>query len=221
MAMFRLVLWKRRRPSKGPMDRRRHRRRLEFLTLEERQVPTPVSITAVASPNVLPDNGRFVPVTISGTVEQVLTTDLGKAMTPPPADTRATIDAALESKPGPKLDIFVTDEYGTIEPRLFRTLSQITVSNTFFNPFNSSNGQHANVALVRDFSYSFTVNLQARSHAISRQYSINVSAVDNGTVVQQNIAAFVPTSNAHVKTPFFQTPPSVTGLPGLSHSKKH
>lgn len=155
------------------------------------------AVTAVATPRLLPDNGKFVPVTVTGTIEQVLVTDLGQATVPPPASQLAAIDAANEAKPRPKEVLgVVTDEYRTDEPRVRTTALQFVNSGTYFAPFSATNPT-AVEGLIRNFSYSFTLRLQAKHHSISRQYDIGVFATDNDNTGQKNIAVLVPTTGSH------------------------
>jgi hypothetical protein len=193
------VIWNRRRPLKGTTGRPRHRRQLEITPLEERRLMSIGTVTAVATPRILPDNGKLVPVTVTGSIQQVIVTNLGHATVAPPASQLAAIDAANEAKPGPKEVLgVVTDQYGADEPRVRTTALQFTTRFTFFAPFSATNPT-AVEGLIRNYTYTITLPLQARSHSISRQYDIGVFASDSDTVGQKNIAVLVPAHGAHPK----------------------
>jgi len=78
------VIWNRRRPLKGRTDRPRHRRQLEITHLEDRRLMTIGTVTAVATPRVLPNNGKLVPITITGTIMQVPRHGFGQRHRRPP-----------------------------------------------------------------------------------------------------------------------------------------
>jgi hypothetical protein len=185
------VLWILRRPSRRPADRPRHRRRIEFTVLEDRRLLTVYGITAVATPKILPNNGRFVSVTVSGVIDQEVHTDLGKATVQPPPAELAAIDAANASRPAPSVLELVTDQYGAVAPRIRKPVTKLLASATLFAPFSKTNPT-ARQVLLRQYSYSITVNLQAKANSVNRQYAINVSASDAEATVQKNIAVLVP-----------------------------
>jgi hypothetical protein len=170
------------------------------------------TVTAVATPRVLPNNGKLVPVTITGTIMQIFVTDLGNATVAPPASQAAAIDAAHEAKPAPSEVLgVVTDQYGADEPRVRTTAIQFTSSGTFFAPVSATNPT-AVEGLIRNYTYTITLPLQAKANSINRQYVIGVFASDSDNVGQKNIAVLVPAHGAH--------PKSVAHFPTLRvHSK--
>jgi hypothetical protein len=178
---------------RGPAGRAR-RRRVEFLALEDRRLCTVTAVTAVASPRVIPPaDGRFVPVTVSGTATQLILTPLpGSAASPPSASQRAAVDAANVAKAGPNLVLgLVTDQYRTVEPRVRTNVSQL-LSSVHFYIAPTAGDPTPHEALIRKYSYSFTVYLQASSHTGGRQYDITVFATDSQGGNQKSIAARVP-----------------------------
>jgi hypothetical protein len=113
------------------------------------------------------------------------------------------VQARLKGRPLPKYAVLtVTDQYRRVEPQAF---SPLTVTNLAINP-NDTNftfplGKGSELVsiptgylLERDFTYSFTVNLQSLKHAgtTGRQYALNVFADDTDDGGQANTVALVP-----------------------------
>jgi hypothetical protein len=194
--------WSRHTPgsrSAGP-PRRRRRRHVEITILEGRQMPSVATVTAVVSPKVLPNlaSGRFVPVTVSGSIVQVNYTDLGEATVLPAPEKLAEIDAANASNPPPVAVGIVTDQFRVVEPRVRTPVSPVTNSGTFFNPSSEANPVAAR-GLVRHYDYSFTVYLKAKTSSIDRQYTITAAGSDGESAAQATVAVYVPTHPAPPK----------------------
>jgi hypothetical protein len=139
----------------GERRRRRRDRRPELTTLEGRQLLTlsPTNIVVKAVPKILsPPNGEYLPVTVSGAFNESAT------------------DAA------PSGFFYVTDQYGTDEPRAGIDLHQ------------SATDPHT-------YAFSFTIHLHAERGSQSpngRQYDILVGARDAAGAVGKTIAVLVP-----------------------------
>jgi hypothetical protein len=194
------ILWNRRTPGRGLTGRPRRGYLIEFTSLEERCMPFIGSVNAVAAPKILvPANGRFVPVTVTGTINQVILDDLpGHPTAPPPALQLDAIHARNESQPIPTAFSFVTDAYRRVEPRVLLSLHRIDDA-TFFTPATATNPT-AVVGLSRDFSYSFTIHLQAQRSdrfPYGRQYDITIAAGDEDTGGGTTIAVLVPREVIH------------------------
>ncbi len=196
------VFWSRHRPGGRPSGRSRRRRgRQVVLTiLEGRQMPAVVTITAVVSPKVLPNlpSGRFVPVTVSGSILQANNTELGEATALPAPDKLAEIDAANARIAPPVAIGIVTDQFRVVEPRVRTPVSPITTSGTYFLPFNATNST-AMRGLLRNYDYSFTVLLKAKTSSIDRQYTITAAATDGESAAQTTVFVSVPTQPVRPK----------------------
>lgn len=162
------------------------------MELEPRRLQAIGLITAVAVPHVLPNNGRYVAVTVTGKVQQVINTTLaGHDTSPPPAPELAAIDAQAASRPPPSLvRVLVTDQYRRVEPRLDTTVGALLDSRTIFLPATKFM-PHAIESLSRDYRFSFTIYLQAKASSIGRQYDITILAKDSEGVNQATIAVAV------------------------------
>ncbi|HEV3166962.1 MAG TPA: hypothetical protein VGZ22_23240 [Isosphaeraceae bacterium] len=186
--------WNRRDRDGRASRQKRHQRHLEFTILEDRQVPTIVTVTAVAFPRALePANGRFLPVVVSGTVKQSLTQVLAGNVTSLPPAELAALQAKLAAEPTPGRALAqVTDRYRRVEPRVRAPLHQIGSTN-IFAPASKTNPT-AVVGVVRDFTYTLTVFLQAKNGKFGppRQYDINVSAGDQNGGAGTTIGVGVP-----------------------------
>ncbi len=205
------VFWSRLRPGRrsAGLPRRHRRRYVELTLLEGRQMPAVATVTAVVSPMVLPNlaSGRFVPVTVSGSIVQVNFTDLGEATALPAPDKLAEIDAANARFAPPVAIGIVTDQFRVVEPRIRMPVSPVTTSGTYFNPFTATNST-AMRGLIRHYDYSFTVLLKAKTSSIDRQYTITAAATDGDTAAQATVAVYVPNQPARPK-----------GRPGAGKSK--
>src|SRR5512135_3356113 len=97
------ILWNRRTSGRGLTSRPRRGYLIEFTRLEERWMPFIGPVTAVADPKILvPADGRFVPVTVTGKINQVILFDLpGHPTFAPPAPKLDAIHARNESQPIP------------------------------------------------------------------------------------------------------------------------
>lgn len=188
------------RTHREPGVRRGARRhRPELTILEDRRLLSIGTVTATADPRVLaPADGRGVPVIISGTVTQVITSDLvGNRKVPPPARVLASIDSRNARQPAPKTALGqVNDQYHEVEPQA-RTPLHLVESHTFFNP-STRTSPTAVVGLVRNFSYSLPLGLQAKTGGQSdgRQYDITISAHDQDGSNGTTVAVFVPHGNS-------------------------
>jgi hypothetical protein len=196
------VFWSRHRQGRRPagLTRRRRRRDVELTILEGRQMPAVATVTAVVSPQVLPNlaSGRFVPVTVSGTVVQVNYTDMGQAKVLPEPEKLAKIDAA-NAKNGPPVAIgIVTDQFRVVEPRIRTPVSAVVGSGSYFNPAKGDDTT-AQRGLVRHYEYSFTVYLKAKTSSIDRQYTITAAATDGESAAQATVGVYVPTQPARPK----------------------
>jgi hypothetical protein len=196
------ILWNRRTPGRGLTSRPRRGYLIEFTSLEERCMPFIGPVTAVADPKLLvPADGRFVPVTVTGKINQVILFDLpGHPTAAPPAPQLDAIHARNERQPIPTAFSFVTDAYRRVEPRVRLSLHQID-SVTGFSPATPTNPT-AVVALSRNFTYTFTIYLQARRSEhipFGRQYDITVAAGDADSGGGTTIAVLVPHDVIHRK----------------------
>jgi len=167
----------------------------EVANLEDRRLLTIGTVTAVADPKVLaPADGRVIPVTVTGTITQVIVQNLsGVRKAPPPARVLAAIQAQEARQPAPKTALGqVNDQFHEIAPQV-RSPLHLTGTQTFFNPSTSSNPTAA-VGLIRNFSYTLTVNLQASAggQADGRHYNITVSASDRDGASGTTISVVVP-----------------------------
>jgi hypothetical protein len=178
-------------------SRRRQACRVEVDLLEGRRLfATGLSgLTVTVTPQVLiPPNGRYVPVTISGKLTEDLTTNLsGNPTVPPPPSVKDPIDARNESQAFPIVSVTVTDEYRQDEPRA-RAPLVLVGSHTFFFPGTKAN-PIAVEGLERDFTFSSTIFLQAkRSLDIpdGRHYYILVAARADQVVTSQTVPVIVP-----------------------------
>lgn len=207
--------WGRRTTARARI-RRSH---LEVTALEDRNLLFITTLTAVAHPLLLvPPNGRYVPVTVSGTITQSILDQLpGRPTVAPPPAKLAAINAANAKQPTPKAAIFqVTDQYRRDEPRGAAPLHQLT-NVTFFSPVTKTSTT-AYVGLVRKFSYSFTVNLQAQRSdrfPVGRHYYIDVAATDNDGGFGKTVAILVPLDVTPPAGPAAKHPATAT------HSTKH
>lgn len=196
------VFWSRHRPGRRPADlpRRRRNRVVELTMLEGRQLLVVATITAVVSPEVLPNlaSGRFVPVTVSGSIVQVNFTDLGESTVLPAPDKLAEMDAANARAPSPVAIGIVTDQFRVVEPRVRMPVSPVTSSGIFFTPFSATNPT-AMRGIIRNYDYSFTVYLKAKASSIDRQYTITAAATDGDSAAQTTVAAYVPSQPARPK----------------------
>ncbi|MGE5756086.1 MAG: hypothetical protein ACM35G_10295, partial [Planctomycetaceae bacterium] len=114
------ILWNRRTTGRGPTGRPRRGYLTEFTRLEGRWMPYIGPVTAAADPKILlPADGRFIPVTVTGKINQVILFDLpGHPTVAPPAPQLDAIHARNERQPIPKAIGFVTDAYRRVEPRV-------------------------------------------------------------------------------------------------------
>ena len=194
------VFWSRFIPSRRPAGLPRRRRHVELTILEGRQMPSVVTVDAVVSPKILPNlaNGRFMPVTVSGSIMQINATDLGEATALPAPDKLAEIDAANASNVPPVAIGIVTDQFRVVEPRVRMPVSPVTRSGTYFNPFSAVNST-AMRGLIRHYDYSFTVYLKAKTSSIDRQYTITAAATDGESAAQSTVFVYVPTQPARPK----------------------
>ncbi len=158
------------------------------------------TITAVVAPKALPNlaSGRFVPVTVSGSIVQVNYTELGEVTALPAPDKLAEIDAANASNAPPVAIGIVTDQFRVVEPRVRMPVSPVINSGTYFNPFSAIYST-AQRGLVRHYDYSFTVYLKAKTSSIDRQYTITAAATDGESAAQTTVAVYVPTQTAPPK----------------------
>ena len=163
-------------------------------------MPAVATVTAVVSPTVLPNlaSGRFVPVTVSGSIVQVNFTDLGESTVLPAPDKLAEMDAANARAPSPVAIGIVTDQFRVVEPRVRMPVSPVTNSGTYFNPFTATNST-AMRGLIRNYDYSFTVYLKAKTSSIDRRYTITAAATDGESAAQATVAVYVPTQSSRPK----------------------
>jgi hypothetical protein len=141
--------------------------------LETRRVCFVGPMIAVAAPNILAATGGYVPVHVSGLLDDTATLD--------------KIGASYR----------VTDEYRTVEPSGPVTLTSLG-SNTIKFPARS-NGKY--VSIPANYSFNFTVYVQAtRSNQVfdGRHYYINIAIEDPDDGNTETIAVLVPRGN--VKT---------------------
>jgi hypothetical protein len=147
--------------------------------------PTPLKVDYLPNPNV--PNQEILAV-----------------RTVPPFEAQVVIDR-LKARPIPKNAILtVTDQYRRVEPQTFSplTVTGLTVNQNYTNfVFPAGKGSvlvsiPTGYLLERDFTYSFTTNLQQLKHAgtTGRQYAINVYAEDSDSGGQANTVALVPTN---------------------------
>jgi hypothetical protein len=151
--------------ANGPRRPRRSRVRPEVDALEGRQLLAVSMFSVNVVPKILkPADGRYIPVTVSGIV------------------------AAAPTDPALKTFFYVTDQYGTDEPR-----GKFELHPTPGLPGRSW------------YSYSFTVHLHAQIGSQSpngRQYVFLVGVNDGATITSQNTVVLVPkTVNPHPKGP--------------------
>ncbi len=170
--------------------------RPEAVTLEDRRLPSVGGFTATIEPTVLaPPSGRFVPVTLKGTVRQTIVYDLPAHTTEPPAPAlRAKIDARNEDQPPPTVaSIRVIDDFRLIQPLDFAAL-HLTGERSVFSPATKRNA-NAYVALIRDFSFTKPVYLRAATlvtHPINRHYYVTVAVSDNEGSAGKTLPVLVP-----------------------------
>jgi hypothetical protein len=201
------IFWNRHEPGERSIQRPHARRRqLEFTVLEDRRLLAIGTITATAVPNLLipPNNGHFDTVTVSGTFVQVITDTLpGHPTTPPDPAALAKIDATLDSEPVPDTVLVqVTDQYRRDEPRFRAEIKLVNSTNVFTPP--SKGVATAEESVVRHFSYTFTVKLQARRSSTQpegRHYYINVAAADADDASSTTVAVLAPLDPNHPAIP--------------------
>ena len=179
-------------------ERPRRTLRPEFLPLEDRTTPVISSVTVVPDPKViLPADGRYVPVTVSGKITQTIVTDLpGHVTVTPPQSELDALNARNERVPPPgQVVVRVTDQYRRDEPRLMTTYGPSgTADRTFFQPATKFSPT-AIAGLIRVYEYSFTINLQAKASNTQgggRHYYINVFSSDKDGGNDATGAVFVP-----------------------------
>lgn len=177
----------------SPWSARRRSLKPEATLLEDRRLLSIGTITATVTPQILPNVGRFIPVTVSGTIQQGIPgTVPGNPATKPGPAVLAPIDAHNATQPAPgKAMIQVVDQYRADEPILLPPLSQISANN-FYLP--RTKYTPAAEDLVRTFSFSSTFYLQAKlgTYSHGRQYVLFVSATDQSGPAVKDLFAFVP-----------------------------
>lgn len=183
-------LWLRR------MTRKVRSFRPRLLDLEDRRLPAVSGLTATIEPDVLaPPSGRFVPLTITGTVRQAVTFTIPGRMTEPPSGTfQAKIDARNEAvAPPPGALIQVTDDFRIVQPRLYTGL-RLTDQFTFFSPASRADPS-AHSILVRDFEFSKRIYLRASTlttQPVDRHYYVSVAVTDHEGSSGQTLPVVVP-----------------------------
>lgn len=164
--------------------------------LEDRRIPGVGGLTATVEPALLaPPSGRYVPVTIKGTVHQSIVFDLpGHPTEPPSPEQRAKIDAANNAEPPPAgVSIHVVDDFWLDQPHL-RAALRLTGKNSYFSPASNPKAT-AYVALTRDFSFTKRVYLRASTlvtHPINRHYYVTVAVSDNEGSTGKTLPVLVP-----------------------------
>jgi hypothetical protein len=206
------IFGNRRGPDGQERGRTRARRRnLEFTTLEDRRLLTVGTVTAVVTPSILvPPDGRFVPVTVTGSIFQVVDFVFpGPQKTPPPPAELAKIDAGNATRPFPGKALFqVTDQYRRDEPRGHIPIHLVATVNSFIPGTGSTN---AIERLLRQFTYTVTFHLQAKRSTrlpVGRHYYILVAAGDQDGGDGTTVAVLVPRDPAHPDVPH---PPKAAG----------
>ena len=186
------------------IERDRSRRfQIEFTPLEGRQLMTinaatinGLPITAVATPQVLRDTGGLVPVTITGTFHQGLTSFIaGSPKTEPPASSMFYIKQNLINRAAlTPVHVEVTDQYRQYEPRVTAQVHLVESKFYFYTPTRQ---YVANEQLIRSYTYTATVYLQAKANpgTNGRRYTVSVSVSDSDNGAGVNFAVVVP-SNA-------------------------
>ncbi len=167
-------------------------------TLEDRRLLTIGTIVATVTPHILEPVGRFVPVTVSGTIQQGISATVpGNPATKPGPSVLAPLDAANANAAAPgKAMVQVVDQYRADEPTVLVPLTQISTANYYIPRTKITPRVYSPAAedLVRTFSFSTTLYLQAKLGANShgRQYVIFVSATDQNGPGGKDLFAFVP-----------------------------
>jgi hypothetical protein len=152
------------------------------------------SVTATAEPTPLfPPSGRYVPITVSGTITQVLAYNLPHYETTRPTPRQmATINLAFAKQAAPATSIQVTDQYRQDEPAVNISIQE-TGTQSFFNASNPYVPQ-AVAGLIRNFSYTKTIYLQNKlgPYANQRQYAVDVYAQDTAGGLAANAFVYIP-----------------------------
>jgi hypothetical protein len=196
-------LWQRLKPTRETTDRRASSRyRCEVTPLEGRQlmainaaVPTGPPITAVATPQILRNNGGLIAVKITGTFHQGLVSFIEAkppvVSEPPPSQMFYIKRNLLQRAKITPVRIEVTDQYREYQPRVVATVHLVESKFYFYPP---SKTYVANEQLVRSYTYSATVYLQAKANTGTngRRYTVAVSVADSDNGAGVNFAVVVP-----------------------------
>ncbi len=200
-------LWTTRRDSAGRA--RCQKRALEVTSLERRDLmaiipgsSTIPPISAIATPQILPNNNRLIAVQIHGEFHQGLTSILGKGVTTePPPSSMFYIQRALNQRAMiSPVNVEVTDQYRQYQPRV-KAHVQLVKSAYYFNPPNKATP--ASEVLLRDYTYTAVVYLEASKNSSTngRRYTVSVSVSDSDNGAGVNFAVVVPDkSSGHAKT---------------------
>jgi len=166
--------------------------------LEDRRLPAVASVVVTAFPQVLqPPDGKYLPVVITGTVQQAVQTNLPGKPTytnPPPFAELYDIQQRDGQAPGPGLaTVKVTDQYRHDEPRGYAALQLVSTRN-FFRGSTAAVPQ-AVTGVIRQYTYVFYTHLQAQrssTQAGGRLYHVNVFASDQDGGSDTTISVLVP-----------------------------